>query len=513
MKQYSVLTALLISSAVCNAQSGERVTPEQLAKALPELEKIAEQTLKKSGVPGMAIVVIHQDKVVYLKGFGVRQVGKAERVDGDTVFQLASVSKPMATTVLAALVGEGKIDWDDKIADRLPGFRLFDPLATRDLTLRDLLCHRSGLPSFAGDLLEDMGYERAEILLRLRYLKPASSFRSQYAYTNFGLTAAAVAGAKAAGKEWEDLAAEKLYRPLGMKATSSRYRDFEAATNRAHLHVPIDGKWVAKHVRNADAQSPAGGVSASARDLAQWLRLQLAGGKFEGKQIVSSKALLETHRPQIVSGFNPETNRAFFYGLGWNVSYDENGRVFWKHSGAFFLGVRTEVALLPAENLAIACLTNAAPTGLPEGINASFFDLVLHGKATQDWIDIWNKRFDGLFKESTKGTSEYSQPPAKPLLPLPNRAYAGFYHNDLYGAFEVIEKDGSLHVRFGPKKLELPLRHWNRDVFVFQPVGESAGGLSGAIFTVGPDGKASRVVVEYLNEGGQGTFERKVPNE
>ncbi len=496
----------------CTVSAGEtpkQVTAEKLAKALPKIEKLAEATLKKTGVPGMSIVIVHNDKVVYLKGFGVREAGKPDSVDGDTVFQLASVSKPMATTVLAALVGEGTIDWDDKLADRDPGFRLYDPLAARDVTLRDLLCHRSGLSAFAGDLLEDMGYDRAEILRRLRYMKPASSLRSQYAYTNFGLTAAAVAGAKAAGKEWEDLAAEKLYRPLGMKATSSRFRDFESAKNRASLHVPIDDKWVAKHVRNADAQSPAGGVSSSARDLGQWLRLQLNGGKFEGKQVVAAKALAETHRPQIVSGYNPATNRAMFYGLGWNVVYDESGRIFWKHSGAFFLGARTEVALLPEENLGIACLTNAAPTGVPEGINASFFDLVLHGKATQDWIDIWNKRFDAVFKESTKGSSDYSKPPVKPSPPLGSAAYAGLYSNDLYGDLAIVDKDGALLLRLGPKKLEFALRHWDRDVFVFQPIGESAGGLSGAIFTVGADGKASQIQIEYLNDNRQETFKRK----
>ena len=146
---------------------------------LPELDKLVEQTLKKTGVPGMAIAVVCKDQVVYLKGFGVREAGKEERVDADTVFQLASVSKPMASTVLAALVGEGLIDWDDRVIDHDPGFRLSDPFVTREVTLRDLLCHRSGLPDHAGDLLEDLGYDRAEVLRRLRYLKPASSFRSQ----------------------------------------------------------------------------------------------------------------------------------------------------------------------------------------------------------------------------------------------------------------------------------------------------------------------------------------------
>src|SRR5262249_13978894 len=156
-------------------------------------------------------------------------------------------------------------------------------------------------------------------------------------YTNFGFTAAAVAGARRARNSWEDLAVEKLYRPLDMKSTSSRFQDYAASKNRAHLHVSVAGTWVAKFTRNADAQSPAGGVSPTAADLANWLRLQLGNGKFQGKQLVCAKALAETHRPQIVSRApqDPATDRAGFYGLGWNVNYDDAGQVRLSHSGGF----------------------------------------------------------------------------------------------------------------------------------------------------------------------------------
>jgi CubicO group peptidase (beta-lactamase class C family) len=234
------------------------VPREKVKAALPALERLAHQTLKKTGVPGMAIAVVHRDEVIYLKGFGVRQAGKEGPVDADTVFQLASVSKPIATTVLAALVGEKRIGWDERVIDHDPGFRLCDPCVTRVVTFRDLLCHRSGLPAHAGDLLEDLGYGRAEVLRRLRYLKPASSFRSRHAYTNFAFTQAGVAAARAAGKAWEELSALKLYRPLGMKSTSSRFADYVAARNRALLHVRVGGRWAARYVRDPDAQSPAG---------------------------------------------------------------------------------------------------------------------------------------------------------------------------------------------------------------------------------------------------------------
>jgi CubicO group peptidase (beta-lactamase class C family) len=503
----STLLIILLPFSV-HAGSASEVSPEIVSRALPQLEGLALQTLKKTGVPGMAIVVVHKDRVVYLKGFGVRKAGGDDPIDADTVFQLASLSKPITTTVLAALVGEGEIGWDDRVIDLDPRFRMYDPWVTRQITLRDLLCHRSGLPAHVGDLLEDMGYGRTEILRRLRYAKPVSSFRSQYAYTNFGFTAAAVAAAQVTGKSWEDLVAEKLYIPLGMKSSSSRFTDFSAAENRALLHARINGTWVPRYVRNPDAQSPAGGVSSTARDLAQWMRLLLGDGMFEGKRIVSAKALNEAHRPQIVSGYNPKTNRTSFYGLGWNVSCDEKGRVFWSHSGAFVLGVRTEVVLLPSEQVGIAVLSNASPTGVPEGMTKSFFDLLLRGKIEKDWVDLGNRLFTEQMKTDTGYATDYSSPPAPKSPALPFDAYIGVFRNAYFGDMEIVEKDRALVLRMGPKRMPFALQHWNRDVFIYQPVGESAGGLSGVTFQVGQDGKATRVVIENLDIFGQGAFQR-----
>jgi CubicO group peptidase (beta-lactamase class C family) len=506
--RHSTALMVLVTLAVQGAPA--QVTSQQVKTALPELDRLANETLKKTGVPGMAIAVVYKDQAIYLKGFGVREAGKGEPVDAATVFQLASLSKPITSTILAILVSLGLIDWDDRVNDHDRDFRLYDPWVTRQVTLRDMLSHRSGLPDHGGDLLEDLGYQREEILHRLRYLKPASSFRSQYAYTNFGYTAAAVAAARAAGQPWEDLAAEKLYRPLGMMSTSSRFGEYAAAKNRALLHVRSAGKWVAKNVRDPDAQSPAGGVSSTAADLAVWMRLQLGGGKFNGKQIVAANALAETHRPQIVSKppSNPATDRASLYGLGWNVNYDDKGRVRLGHSGAFDLGAATAIALLPAEDIGIVVLTNAAPIGVPEAICASFFDLVLHGRIEKDWGKAYGQAFDELNKPNYGTTQDYRKPSARPSPSLSPDAYVGTYENAYFGMIEIAAAEGALLMRLGPKKTAFPLQHWNRDVFFFQPVGEMAGGLSGVIFLIGPDEKAMNVVVENLDIHSQGTFVR-----
>src|SRR2546421_9974624 len=287
-----VLTLLAFSSVT--AEEKPHVTSDQVTHAIQEVEKLAQKQIQENALPGAAIAVVLQDKVLYAKGFGVRDVNTKVPVDADTVFQVASLSKPIGSTVVAELVGEGKITWDSRLSVLDPTFAMFDPWVTREITVRDMYAHRSGLPAHAGDLLEDLGFTRAAILHRLRYQHPGSSFRSHYAYTNFGMTEGGIAAAKAYGLEWEEASKQKLYDPLGMSSTSSRYADFMARSNKALGHVLVNGKWVQKFKRDPDAQSPTGGVSSSVNDLTKWLQLQLANGKFEGKQIVDEKALAET---------------------------------------------------------------------------------------------------------------------------------------------------------------------------------------------------------------------------
>ncbi len=480
----------------------------RLQAAVNELEAIANKTLKSTGVPGIAIAIVHDDKVVYKKGFGVCEAGRPQRIDADTVFQMASVSKPITSTVLARLVGDERIQWDDRVIDHDPQFRMYDPYVTRELRLRDLLCHRSGLPDHCGDLLEDIGFDRREVLYRLRYQPPDSSFRSQYAYTNFGFSEAGFAAAKAAGIEWEDLAAKNLFAPLGMTSTSYRYADYAKAKNRALLHVKVDGKWTAKYTREPDAQAPAGGASSTLNDLVRWMRLQLNDGKFEGRQLIAVSALAETHVPQMVLGFKPDEGRVSAYGFGWNVGVERGGRVFLRHSGGFSLGVRTEVCLVPSESLGIVVLSNAAPTGVPEGLTESFNDLVIYGKTQRDWVEFANRMFEEEVKMELGEQFDYTHKSAKTTSPLKLSAYAGKYTNEMYGDIEVAEGGGKLVLRMGPKPIEFELAHWDRDVFAYQPVGEMAGGLSGVRFSIDSAGQADRVLIENLNIHGQGTFSR-----
>jgi CubicO group peptidase (beta-lactamase class C family) len=508
------LLAMFVIGFVAGAMAAETeatVTPDKVQDAIPQLEKLITKTLQKTGVPGLAVGVVYKDWVIYLKGFGVREVGKSEAVDPDTVFQLASVSKPIASTVAAVAVGRGLADWDDQIVQHDPEFQMYIPWVTYEITIRDFLCHRSGLPTSSGDLLEDLGGDRQQALFSLRYQRPTTSFRSAYAYSNFGYTEGAIAIAKAAGKSWEDLSAELLYSPLGMTSTSSRFSDYMARTNRAKPHVLVDGKWIAKYQREPDAQAPAGGVSSNVRDLMQWLRLQLSDGKLSDQKIVDSKALAETHRPQIVmrQAEDPARDHPGFYGLGWDISYDDNGLVFWTHSGAFDLGAATNVNLLPSESLGIVILTNTSPIGVPESLTKSFYDLVLTGKVQRDWLVLYAKAFEEIGAPTYGTEVNYTHSREKATPALPAGAYTGTYHNDMYGDLEIAEKDGALTMTLGPKKMVFPLRHFDRDIFTYQPVGENAYGLSGVMFNIGPKQKTSSVTLENLMVTDEGTFSRQ----
>ena len=233
--------ALVVPLPAVRGEAGESpITPEQVSQAVREIQKVCTSEIEQDAVPGLAIAVVFQDQVVSAAGFGVRDVKTREPVNADTVFQLASLSKPIGSTLVAELVGERKISWDSKISDLDPDFEMYDPWVTREITLRDFYSHRSGLPEHAGDLLEDLGFTRKEILYRLRFQKPNSSFRSQYAYTNFGITEAAVAAAKAYNLTWENASEQKLYKPLGMDSTSSRYADFVARDEQSARARPSE---------------------------------------------------------------------------------------------------------------------------------------------------------------------------------------------------------------------------------------------------------------------------------
>jgi len=511
-------TALLGASlaagfaAAPSAQAAEpvqRVTPKALAAALTRLDGLATSMQRRTGVPGMAIAVVHNDQVVFLRDYGLRTARQAGAIDPDTVFQLASLSKPVASTVVAALVGDGVVGWDDPVLRTLPEARIGPAGTAPDVTLRDLLSHRSGLPDHAGDDLEDLGFDRSTILSRLRFLPTGNRFRADYAYINFGFTAAAEAAARASGSAWEVLSRERLYKLLGMTRTSSSHAALIAEPNRARLHVPSPQGWVARFDRDADAESPAGGVSASARDMGSWLRLQLNGGRFAGKPVVQAAVLAETHRPHVISTppADPATDAASLYGLGWNVGRHGAGLVQLSHSGAFFLGAASAVYLLPAEQLGIVVLSNGQPMGLPEAVALSFLDLAVAGEVSRDYLPL----LQGIFKDMLKQDYPAVVAPAVAAPPLPLERYVGRYSNDYFGRLDIRRRDGALELLIGPEPQRFALTPVSGNTFSYQPRGENAFGPSAVTFKPEEGGVLTTVQIGNLNRNGLGTFTRQKP--
>jgi CubicO group peptidase (beta-lactamase class C family) len=486
-----------------NEVSAVPIPPGQIDQAIASLDGLAADIMAHTGIPGMAIAVVRGGKTVYAKGFGVRQAGLPAPVDADTVFPLASISKSIGATVVAQQVGMKLVRWDTPVRTTLPWFSLADPFVTQNVTVGDLYSHRSGLPDHAGDKLEDLGYGRTEVLQRLRQV-PLSPFRSSYAYTNFGITAAAEAVANAAGVDWETLSEQVIYRPLGMESTSSRFTDFMARQNRVTPHVRTpNGAWVVGVGRNPDAQSAAGGVSASANDMARWLALVLGNGAYGGKQVVVADALLPAMSPQSISSPPSNTNaRAGFYGYGFGVGTSSAGRVVLSHSGAFALGASTNFTAIPSADIAITILTNAGPIGVPETVAAQFADLVQLGSLQQDWETLYRKALAPLM--APVGSLVDATRPANPAPPQASAIYTGTYQNAYYGPLQVIDNGGSLELRLGPQSMRFALSHWDGDVFSFMLNNENAppGTISKASFSVG------KVVLEFYDDGGLGTFTR-----
>lgn len=507
------VAAIAVTLVSCGNSSSlsstNTITPEQVAHAVAQLDSVATDVLNRSGIPGLAIAVVHQGQTVYAKGFGVRRVGDTATVDATTVFQLASLSKAVGATVVASQVGKGLVSWDTPVVQQLPWFSLQDPASTAQVTVGDLYAHRSGLPDHAGDELEALGYDRRQVLERL-HLLPSAPLRTEYAYTNFGLTAAAQAVAVASGADWESLSEQALYRPLVMNDTSSRYADFMARSNRASPHIKVNGAFQPGPQRQPDAQSPAGGVSSSARDMAKWMTLILQEGTYKGQEIVSREALLPALSRQMLSSPATEDSPVGYYGYGFNVSTSTHGYKQLSHSGAFIMGAGTTFSLLPAADTGIVVLTNALPIGAAEAISLTYMDLVQTGHSSRDWLAFLEPRLAEM-SEPTGELAGLPFPP-NPTPELDPNAYVGAYANAYYGDATVELRGTQLVLTMGPNGQAFPLRHWDANVFVFEPEGEIAapGSRSAVSFAMGQGGgMAQSLTVEIFNENGLGTLVRR----
>ena len=417
---------------------------------LQGLDAAVEQALQNWQMPGLALAIVKDDAVVLSKGYGVRELGQPTPVDERTVFAIGSVTKAFTAAALGMLVDEGKVGWDDPVTAHLPDFQLYDPYVTREITLRDLLTHRSGLPR--GDLIWiGSDFDRAEILRRVRYLPPRWSFRSHYGYQNILYLAAGQVVAAVTGKSWDEFVHERIFTPLGMTDSSTSVTALADAANVAAPHADVDGQLRPVPYRNIDCIAPAGAINANVADMTQWIRMLLAGGVYGGQRFLSADTMTELFTPQTVMGLKAPEVRAYepqlrghthfvAYGLGWML-YDYRGRKIASHTGAID-GMRAALGLVPEERLGVAVLTNLNFENLAPALMFKVLDAYL-GVPPWDSLAEWLKEARAADERAEQKWAAREQERARDTTPsLPLAQYAGAYEDAYCGRLTVTHEDG-----------------------------------------------------------------------
>jgi CubicO group peptidase (beta-lactamase class C family) len=481
------------------------VFAQDYSAKLAEIDAYAQKVQTDWNVPGLAVGIVKDDKIIFAKGYGVRALGKPERVDENTLFAIASNSKAFTTASLAILVDEGKLKWDDKVSQYLPEFQMYDPYVTRELTVRDLVSHRSGLDTFSGDLLwYETTYSMDEILRRVRFLKPVSSFRSRYGYQNLMFTAAGRIVEKISGKTWSQFVTERILTPLGMTRTTTSVKELK--DNYAMPHNESGGSLRVLHLGNVDGAAPAAGLNSSVREIGNWLRLQLGHGKFDGKQIYSERqagAMWSAVTPLGVNPFPPKdapTRLFSAYGLGWFLN-DYRGRKMVSHTGGLD-GMLSQTAMLPEENLGVVVLTNSEAGAYSPIVN-KVLDVFLDVAPKRDWS---GERLERIKQNKTREAEEDKKlvearaKNTKPSLALAD--YAGTYSGELYGDATVTEENGKLVLRLIPApNFVADLEHWHYDTFLikWRPTVAYNFPRGFVSFTIDKTGKADELKIDQPN--------------
>jgi len=459
-------------------------------------------------VPGIAVAIVKDDAVVVAKGYGVRKTGEAAPVDARTLFGIASNTKAFTATALGLLVEEKKIEWDAPVIRYLPAFAMWDPYVTRELTVRDLLVHRSGLGLGAGDLLwwPPSTYDRKEIARRLRFIPPATSFRSAYAYDNVLYLVAGELIETISGRSWEDFVSSRILAKVGMTGSNVRHSAAGSGGNVAVTHARIDGKVRPIAPFDSDNTNPAGGINSSAEDMAKWLRVQLSGGLLaNGSRLFSAQTARElttivtpmpiNDPPPELSPLKPSFNG---YALGFGIR-DYRGHKIVAHTGGL-PGYVSRVAMIPDVNAGVAVLTNQESGAAFDSIAFYILDHYL-GAPPFDWIDGFQKlnaRIESDSAAARRRESASRDTSSKPSLPLAK--YAGSYQDAWYGDIEIAERGGKLTIRFTrTPSLTGDLEHWQHDTFIARWTDRELRADAYVTFALNPDGSIDQAKMRAVS--------------
>ncbi len=489
-RQFSLFSLFTLASLFCGY-------PDTAAgnDAVADLDAFITRALKEYQVPGAAVAVVRDGKVALVKGYGVRNATKPGAVDENTIFQLASVTKTLTGAAAATVVDAGKLDWDKPIFNYLPEFVGYDPYMTRWLTERDLLAMRTGWPAFTGDQLDFFGYDRAEILRRLRFFKPRYSLREVAQYSNPGFFVAGEVAARCAKQSWNELVEQGLFKPLEMSRSGTVIKALQDP-NATAAHAFVDGKIAVVEPTELDVTGAASSGTSTAADMSKLMLMLLNKGAYNGKRILKPETVAEMFKRSMVSAIDftdlPPISDAtgFYYGLGVG-SYDYAGHQIIEKGGAL-AGVRTTIVLVPDKNAGIVVLANLNLTAFPEAVRAYFLNQLLgiDPEADEKQILALNEKLKKLMA-----------PPPAPKSPGKFngslQSLLGVYENDYCGRCEILPDGKGVKMQFGPAKYPATLKHWNNGAFMMQFPGATQTPLV-TTFMIGEDGKAESFESESL---------------
>lgn len=487
----SRLLFLLLIPSLLFAQ---KKTDATLAKKIQEFDAYVTKAQKDWEVPGLSLALVKEGQVVFVKGYGVRELGKPETINEQTLFACASTTKAMTAACMGILVDEGKVSWDDAVIKYLPEFQLYDPYVTREIKIRDLFTHNTGVGN-ADFLWGIMNITSDEVLDKMRWVKPSYSLRSSFIYQNIFYLAAGKVIEKVSGKPWNQYVTEKIFRPLGMKRTVSLGKE-ATDPNKTKQHFNVEGKITVIEQSNADEIGPAGSVWSSAEDISKWMLCMLDSSKYAGGRLLTAATWQEMFKPQVIvpSGeFYPTQQLTKpnwrTYGLGW-FQHDYKGKKVNFHTGSLD-GATAIHGQLPEERLGIFVFGNYDHAELRHALLYKAFDHFALG-GTRDWSAELRKLYGGLKEEGKKKEQEWEAKRVANTQPsLPIEAYTGKYTDPLYGELIVTAHESKLSFTLNNFE-KATFDHWNYDTFRGW-YDKKWYGKGNASFSLSTEGKVDRV--------------------
>lgn len=473
-----------------------------------QIDSLSEKVLKTFDVPGIAVAVIKDGKLIHSKGYGLRSLKTKEPVNEHTLFGIASNSKAFTAAALGMMVDEGKLSWDDKVVDLIPDFKLYNPYVTQEFTVRDLLTHRSGLGLGAGDLMiwPDSGsVTKTELIHNLHYLKPVSAFRTKYDYDNLLYVVAGEVLAKVSGMSWEDFIEKRIMQPLGMSESAAAYLRLKSDKNTIDAHAPVNGKVEVIGKNFTQIANAAGGIWSNLEDMSKWAIMQMNNGKYgsqQEKSLFSEKAHREMWSPQtIIRGSSPYNTHFSSYGLGWFLS-DVKGYFQATHTGGLG-GIVTQVTLIPELKLGIIVLTNqqsgAAFNAVTNSIKDSYFGIKGKDRIGQyRENELKNQREADQITNKVWADIAAAQKKTKDKPDLNN--YTGTFADPWFGKVTITDKNGVLWFQsVKSPKLCGTLSFYKGNTFIAKWKDRSMDADAYLLFSLDKDGKAWGLKMEAIS--------------